>query len=126
MNISQKDIIGKKITDVIILQPDIPVTMSTYSCTDSYLEIDGRFTLDLGTSVEPLKFLNSCEVKDKARDTRYESEFKKVIGERMVDIQFPDLDGDDLCYVTIIVSTEKHRLYYSISQFWNRPVIEEK
>ena len=59
MNISQEDIIGKKITDVIILQPDIPVTMSTYSCSDGYLEIEGGYILDLGISVEPLKILNS-------------------------------------------------------------------
>ena len=126
MNINRNDILGKKITEVIILQPDKPVTMSTYSYSEGYLEIEGGFILDLGSSVEPLKILNICEVKDKVRDTRYESEFKKVIGERIVDIQLPDLEGDDLYYVTIIVSTEKHRLFYSISQFWNRPVIEEK
>jgi len=112
----REDIVGRRITDVIVSVPDQPVTMSTMSYSPGYLRLDNGVLFYLGQPTEPLLHTSDeSALSGLKRDTQYEQEFRALLGQQIEDVVLMVDDGC-LCVVTKdLVITEVP------AQFWVRP-----
>ena len=119
-SLNKTDVIGKRIAEVIISMPDIPVTMSTHSYSAGFLRLNTGEIIDLRICEPPLLACEERDVCEIVRDRKYEKEFRPAIGETIIAVTLPDEkeDGD-----LEIITANGFVITYAASPFWNRPVI---
>jgi hypothetical protein len=121
-NLEKPDVIGKRIADVIILKPDIPISMSSQSYSPGFLRLETGEVFDLGSDAPPLLACDEMQFKNAARDTEYENEFRPAIGQIILNLLFPDETEEG----SINVITANGYLINSVAAvFWTRPCINK-
>ncbi len=115
--LSPGDVVGKRITEIIISVPNRPVSMGDQSLSASYIRLDNGVVLDLNGPVPPLRAYEG-ELATVKRDTPYEAEFQAAIGQTVSEVLLTT-DVGCLCVVTDggLLITEVPAL------FWERPCI---
>jgi hypothetical protein len=109
----REDVVGRRITEIIISVPDKPVTMSDMSHSPGYLKLDSGIVFHLG--VQPLQAVDEATLAGVRRDAKYEREFRSLLRQEIEDVVLMVDDGS-LCVVTrdsIITEVP--------AQFWVRP-----
>jgi hypothetical protein len=118
--LSRNDVVGTRIADIIISLPDRPVSMSDQSFSASYVRLDNGHVIDLSTPAPPL-FADDRGVSAITRDSKYESEFRQAIGQKISDV----LLTTDVGYLCIV--TEGDLLITDVpALFWQRPCIYKR
>src|SRR5262245_38716664 len=80
----REDLVGRRITEIIISVPDKPVTMSDMSYSPGYLKLDSGTVFHLG--VQPLQAVDEATLAGVRRDTKYEREFRSLLRQAIEDI----------------------------------------
>lgn len=115
--LSSSDVVGARIAEIIISVPDNPVSMSDQSFSASYIRLDNGHVIDLSTVVPPL-LAHDVGLESVVRDSMYEAEFRRAIGQKVSEVVVTT-DVGCLCFVTdggLLITDVP-------AQFWQRPCI---
>ena len=117
----RENVVGRRIVDVIVSVPDKPVTMSDMSYSPGYLRLDSGVLFFLGQPTEPaLHASDEAALTSVTRDTKYEREFRSLLGQEIEDVVLM-IDDGSLCVIT------KEAVITEVpAQFWVRPCIYKR
>ena len=119
--LEKSDVIGRRIVEIIVSKPNIPVSMSGQSYSEGFLRLDTGHLIDLGDSELPLIACDESEVRNLKRDRKTEREFRRAINRTIVEMTMPT-DEDDECVMRITTSNG-FVIRFSLGLFWIRPII---
>ena len=116
--LSREEVIGRRIADIIISAPDIPVSMSDMSYSHGYLKLDNGLAFDL--DAQPVRVADDSVVAGVLRDTKYEQEFRMLLRQMIEDVVLT-IDCGCLCVVTgeAVITVVP-------AQFWVRPCLRQR
>jgi hypothetical protein len=115
--LSPNDVLGARIADIIISIPDKPISMSDQSFSAGYIRLDNGHVIDLSTAAPPL-LAHDVGLESVVRDSKYEAEFRRAIGQKIADVVLTT-DVGCLCVVTdggLLITDVP-------AQFWQRPCL---
>jgi hypothetical protein len=118
--LSPSDVFGARIADIIISVPDKPVSMSDQSFSVGYIRLNNGHVIALSTATPPL-LAHDVGLESVVRDSKYEAEFRRAIGQKVTDVVLTT-DVGCLCVVT-----DGDLLITDVpAQFWQRPCIYKR
>jgi hypothetical protein len=115
--LSPSDVFGARIAEIIISVPDKPISMSDQSFSAGYIRLDNGHVIDLSTAAPPL-LAHDVGLESVVRDSKYEAEFRRAIGQKIADVVLTT-DVGCLCVVTdggLLITDVP-------AQFWQRPCL---
>ncbi len=119
--LAREDLIGRRITELVISVPDKPITMSTMSRSTGYLRLDTDVLVPIGhPPTLPIRSCAEAAISDLVRDYKYEREFMPVLQQQIRDVVVTRGDGC-LCF-----ATDNFLITEVPAQFWIRPCLYKR
>ena len=116
-----QDILGQRISEVVISKPDRPVSMTDMSTSVGYLRLENGIIIDIGATNPPLPKVTDIPFPDAGRDKEYEKEFQALVGQRIADVRVTTELG------LVCIFTENSLVVTEVpAQFWVRPCLYSK
>jgi hypothetical protein len=83
--LTRHDVVGRRLAEVIISQPDKPVSDEDQSYSSGYVRLDSGVLIELDSSEAP-RALDLVRLRHLARDSEHERSFQPAIGQKVVDL----------------------------------------
>jgi len=117
--LAKQDVVGRGLAEVIILQPDKPISMAGQSYSGGYVRLDNGVLIELDSSEAPCS-LDPARLKQLPRDSAHEQTFKPAIGQKVVDL----LWSEDFAGICVLLESGS-AVAFVPGLFWIAPFLQK-
>ena len=117
--LAKQDVVGRRLAEVIISEPDKPVTHEDQSYSSGYVRLDNEVLIEIDSNEVP-RVIDSSSLSHLQRDSEHEQTFRPAIGQKVVDL----LRSRDFAGICVLLESGS-AIAYVPGQFWIAPFLQK-